>query len=63
MSRSTKLHGALTVGWLIFAPIAMLTALKHSVPLLVGISVYANLAGHWAAFEASKADDFQRTKL
>jgi hypothetical protein len=64
MSRSTRMHGLLTLAWLIFAPVAMLThSLRSSVPLLVGISVYANLAGHWAAFEASRADDYQRSKL
>jgi hypothetical protein len=37
-----------------FIPIA-LTDLKTSVPLLVFISIYANVVGHWSANEATKA--------
>lgn len=54
------MHFALTLLWLAFAPVAMLTELRYSVPLLVGISVYANVAGHWAAYEAAKAEAAQR---
>lgn len=52
-----RLHAALTVAWLAFAPVAMLTSLRYSVPLLVGISVYANVAGHFSAWEATRAKD------
>jgi hypothetical protein len=58
-----RMHGALTLTWLAFAPIAVLTNLKNSIPLLVFISVYANVAGHWAAYEAAKADEYQRANL
>lgn len=51
------LHAVLTVAWLAFMPIAMLTDLRSSVPLLVGISVYANVAGHWSAWQAARAED------
>lgn len=52
-----RLHAVLTLAWLIFLPVAILTPLRYSVPLLVGISVYANVAGHWAAYQAAKADE------
>lgn len=52
-----NLHAVLTVAWLVFMPIAMLSSLRNSVPLLVGISVYANVAGHWSAWQASRAED------
>lgn len=51
------LHAALTVGWLSFAPFAIFTSLRNSVPLLVGISVYANVAGHWSAWQAARAEE------
>lgn len=51
------LHAALTIAWLAFAPVAMLTSLRSSVPLLVGISVYANVAGHWSAWQAARAEE------
>lgn len=53
------LHAGLTVMWLAFAPVAMLTSLRESVPLLVGISVYANVAGHWSAWQAARAEEAQ----
>lgn len=49
----------MTILWAIFLPIAVLTQLRYSVPLLVAISVYANIAGHWAAWQAAKADERQ----
>lgn len=52
------LHAVLTVAWLAFAPLAMLLpSLRNSVPLLVGISVYANVAGHFSAWQAARAED------
>lgn len=53
------MHGVLTAAWLIFLPIAVLSPLANSVPLLVAISVYANVAGHWAAWQAARADERQ----
>jgi hypothetical protein len=51
------MHAVLAAAWLAFAPLAMLTSLRHSVPLLVGISVYANVAGHWSAAQAAHAEE------
>lgn len=55
-----RIHAGLTVAWTIFMPIAIFTDLKYSVPLLVGISIYANIAGHMAAWQAAKADEHAR---
>lgn len=50
-------HGVLTVAWLLFAiPVLLIDGWAKSVPLLVFISVYANVAGHFAAWQASKAE-------
>lgn len=54
-----RMHLVLTLLWLVFAPVAMLTSLRSSVPLLVGISVYANVAGHWSAWQAARAEEAQ----
>lgn len=51
-----KLHLYLTLLWLALIPPAILWW-SESVPFLVMCSVYANLAGHWAAFQAAKAEE------
>lgn len=35
----------------------MLTPIRYSVPFLVGVSVYANVAGHWAAWQAARSEE------
>lgn len=53
-----KLHGGLTIFWaLLIIPAVVLW--RDSVPFLVMVSVYANLAGHWAAYEAATIEDKQ----
>ncbi len=51
-----RIHGWLTLGWLAFAVPVVLTVLKNSVPLLVFISIYANVAGHWSSWQASRVE-------
>jgi hypothetical protein len=50
--RNRLIHGVLTVVWLVLIVPAVLWW-KDSVPFLVIVSVYANVAGHWAAYEAA----------
>lgn len=51
-----RFHGAMVVLWaLMFIP--GLLWLKDSVPFLIGISIYANLAGHFAAWEGARAEE------
>jgi len=57
-----RFHGAATLGWAVMIPVSMATGLRNSVPYLVGISVWALVAGHAAAYagaraEASNGDD------
>lgn len=57
------LHAVLTVGWLLFAiPVLLIPGWTSSVPLLVFISIYANVAGHFSAWQATKAEDAARDR-
>lgn len=50
-----QFHGYTTLLWIVL----MLPALlwwSESVPFLVIISVWANIAGHWAAWQASRVE-------
>lgn len=50
-----RLHFILTIIWgLLFFPAVVWW--KDSVPFLVFVSVYANFVGHWASYEAAKAE-------
>jgi hypothetical protein len=54
------LHAALTVGWLLFAvPVLVMPGWKESVALLVFISIYANVAGHFAAWQSTRTEEKQ----
>jgi hypothetical protein len=55
MSVHEKMHLALTALWVILMVPAILWW-KHSVPFLVAVSVYANIAGHYAAYEAARGE-------
>lgn len=51
-----RLHAWLTWLWLFSAVPVLLTGLKNSVPLLVFISIYANVAGHFASWQAARVE-------
>lgn len=51
-----RMHNTLAVLWLLSFPVIVKFGLLESIPLLVFISVYANVAGHWAAAEAAAGD-------
>jgi hypothetical protein len=52
-----RLHLFLTIGWLVFVvPVLLIPGWKTSVALLVFISIYANVAGHWASYQASRVE-------
>lgn len=48
-------HAAATVVWMLLL-IPALLLWKDSVPFLVLISVWANIAAHWSSFQAARAD-------
>jgi hypothetical protein len=47
-----RLHATLTLAWVALL-VPGLLFWQESVPFLVFASIYANIAGHWAAYEAS----------
>jgi hypothetical protein len=57
-----KLHYWLALGWLCASPVIMVW-FKNSLPLLVFMSAYAIVTGHWSAAQAAtvevKQDDAQ----
>jgi hypothetical protein len=50
------LHAWLTWLWLASTVPVLLTDLRNSVPLLVFISIYANVAGHFAAWQSARTE-------
>ncbi len=52
-----RANGVLTVLWLLFIiPVLLIPGWKDSVALLVFISIYANVAGHFAAWQAARVE-------
>lgn len=51
-----RVHGWLTVGWAGMIPVSAATGLKHSLPFLVAISVYALAVGHFSAWQGTRAE-------
>jgi hypothetical protein len=53
-------HGAATVAWLLFAaPVLLIPGWKESVALLVFISIYANVVGHFSSWQSSRVEKKQ----
>ena len=51
-----KLHAGLTIVWLLLVVPSVLWW-RESIPWLVFMSVWANIAGHFAAWQGSRAED------
>lgn len=54
--RLRRVHGWLTLLWAVMIPVSVATGLKHSLPFLVAISVYALAVGHFAAWQGTRAE-------
>lgn len=53
-----RMHYILAAVWFVVAfPIMLTPALRESIALLVFISVYANVAGHWSAAQAAQGEE------
>jgi uncharacterized protein involved in cysteine biosynthesis len=50
-----RLHGWLTLIWLVAAPFIMVF-LADSVQFIVFISVYAVVTGHWSSWQAARVE-------
>lgn len=51
-----RLHAGLTLLWVICLVPGVLWW-RNSVPFLVAVSIYANIAGHWSSWQAARAED------
>jgi hypothetical protein len=51
-----RVHAASTVVWLVLAVPSMLWW-NSSIPYVVFLSVYAIVASHWSAWQASRAEE------
>lgn len=51
-----SVNGWLTVVWTLMIPLALVTGWIESLPFIAAISIYANLAGHWSAWQASRVE-------
>ncbi len=49
-------HAVLTVVWVALA-IPGVLLWRDSVPFLVGVSIYANIVGHWSSWGAARAEE------
>ncbi|MGS2645849.1 hypothetical protein [Streptosporangium sp. G12] len=56
-----RFHLIATITWALLM-IPSLLWWKDSVPWLVIISVWANIAGHWASWQTSRAEHHQEQK-
>lgn len=51
-----RAHAFLTVLWMVLA-IPGILWWRESVPFLVGVSIYANIVGHWSSWGAARAEE------
>lgn len=52
-----RFHAVMTLLWLAMIPVSVFTGLKDSVPFLVFISLWALVGAHWAAWQATRAEE------
>lgn len=57
-----RFHGWATVIWT-FLLVPSVLWWKDSVPWVVAMSCYANVAGHWAAWQASRTEELQHKQV
>lgn len=55
--RWKRLHGVLTVGWLAMLPTAIITGWIYAIAFVSAISIYANFAGEFSAWQACRAEE------
>jgi hypothetical protein len=50
-------HAFLTIVWLVMIPVALATGWIYSIVFVSAISIYANVAGHFSAWQAARAEE------
>jgi len=51
-----RLHFALTIAWMVLIPVAIATGWVYSIVFVSAISLYANVAAHFAAWQGARAE-------
>lgn len=51
------IHSVLTIVWLIMVPVALITGWVTSLIFISACSIYANMVGHFSAWQASRAEE------
>lgn len=52
-----KIHGWLTVFWIIMAPVSIATGIVYLVAFISLISIYALAIGHFSSWQAARAEE------
>lgn len=52
-----RAHLLLTIAWIVMLPLSVATGWVLSVAFVSACSIYANAVGHWAAWQASRAEE------
>jgi hypothetical protein len=52
-----SIHGWLTVAWLLVIPLSLATGWLYSLAFISAISIYANVGGHFSAWQAARAEE------
>lgn len=47
----------MTVAWAVMVPVALITGWIYSIAFVSAISIYANVASHFSAWQASRAEE------
>jgi hypothetical protein len=58
----TSVHFVLTFFWLSMAPAMIFLGWWKSVEFLAVVSVYANVVGHWSAWQAARSEEQSEQK-
>lgn len=54
--RAMRVHFVFLIAWLVCIPVAVIFGWIYSVAFVSACSIYANLVGHWSAYQAAQAD-------
>jgi hypothetical protein len=51
-----RVNGWLTIVWFLMMPLSIWTGWIESIVFVSAVSIYANMTGHWAAWQASRVE-------
>lgn len=55
-TRAKHFHLTLTMLWAVMMPVALVTGWVYSLAFISVISIYANFAGHFSAWQAARTE-------